>query len=154
MWEDWYYALVFGPVAMSMIIAYFVPINTNGQTRVLGKVRPPGWVFAVAWTFLYLCIGSAWAFAISEPEEDKWITSEKVNSAWIIYPILLAILFTWTNVYNYSVRFGLYYLLIAFLALMCAYSLSPMTSKLLLSPMVIWLYFAGMMNFQLARKLR
>lgn len=152
-WESWYWALVFTPPVLGSILGALGPIKKQNQYRILGKVRPPPWVFGVAWSILYTCIGAAWAFALSENESDLWITQEKINTAWIIYPIFFFVLFTWTYVYNMSVRSGLYYLVFSIFILVCAYSTSPMISKLLLSPMFAWLYFAGLMNYDLAKKL-
>ena len=146
-WKDEYWGLVFGPMAVGLVLGRFVEQNMKYQKKVL-NVRPPGWVFGVAWFILYILFGTAWVFAIDNPQKDNVIDNSNQLRIWLTYGITLLLLYSWSFVFNrISTKYALYILLLSLLGTFICYTLSPLTSQILLSPLVIWLIFAGQMNY-------
>lgn len=109
-------------------------------------LAPPGWVFPVVWTILYLLMGYA-SYRIwvsSTPRREK-------AEALKLYGAQLAINFLWPLVF-----FGLEQYLLAFFVLLLlwalifftvrAFSRIDETAADLLLPYIIWVTFAGYLN--------
>ena len=109
-------------------------------------LAPPGWVFPVVWSILYLLMGYAsYRILVSNaPRREK-------NNALKLYGAQLAINFLWPLVF-----FGLEQYLLAFFVLLLLWSLIFFTVRAfsridetaadLLLPYIIWVTFAGYLN--------
>lgn len=109
-------------------------------------LAPPGWVFPVVWSILYLLMGYAsYRILVSNaPRREK-------NNALKLYGAQLAINFLWPLVF-----FGLEQYLLAFFVLLLLWSLIFFTIRAfsridetaadLLLPYIIWVTFAGYLN--------
>ena len=109
-------------------------------------LSPPGWLFPVVWTILYLLMG--WA-------SYRVLTSGgpagQVKKALLFYGAQLAVNFLWPLVF-----FGLGWYLVAFFVLVALWVLVLWTMRLfsrldalagdLLLPYLLWLSFAGYLN--------
>lgn len=110
-------------------------------------LSPPGWIFPVVWTILYLLMGYA-AYRAGQSGSD-W---QEIYKAKRLYWIQLALNFLWSPVF-----FGLKRYLLAFFILVALWILIYLTmvrfSKLdklagdLLIPYLLWVTFAGYLNF-------
>ena len=110
-------------------------------------LTPPGWLFPVVWTILYLLMGYA-AYRAGQSGSD-W---QEIYKAKRLYWIQLALNFLWSPVF-----FGLKRYLLAFFILVALWILIYLTmvrfSKLdklagdLLIPYLLWVTFAGYLNF-------
>lgn len=110
-------------------------------------LAPPGWVFPVVWTVLYLLIGYA-SYRIVQSGAD----ADKIRQALIPYALQLAANFLWSPVF-----FGLEWRLAAFFILLILWVLISLTIKRfgeidalaadLLLPYILWVTFAGYLNF-------
>ena len=137
---DW--VLLFTPLVTGFITGQAVgQLSDAGKTV---KARPPGWVFGVVWAILYLLLGYAWAIMRRE--------GPKIN---VFIGLLVASLIAWIIVYQkVSKKSGLYVIVISLLlaVLVWSYSLSESKQKskapYLIAPLVIWLVFATMLNFE------
>ncbi len=109
-------------------------------------LSPPGWLFPVVWTILYLLMGYAsYRIFTSGAEEDK------IRRALTLYGAQLALNFVWPLVF-----FGLSLYLLAFLVLVALWVLIYLTmhafAKInektadLLLPYILWVTFAGYLN--------
>ena len=147
-WKDEYWGIVFGPMVVGFILGRIIDQNMKIQKSVL-KVRPPPWVFGVGWFILYIMFGGACVFALDNPEEDGVIDESNGNvRIWVTYGITLLILYSWTFVFNMvGPKAALYVILLSLLGTLLCYTLSPITSKLLLCPLFVWLMFASKMNY-------
>ena len=110
-------------------------------------LSPPGWVFPVVWSLLYLLMGYA---------SYRVLTSEKemaqIRGALRLYGIQLLVNFLWPLVF-----FGLQWRLAALFVLLALWVLIFLTmrkfSKIdevagdLLLPYLVWVSFAGYLNF-------
>ncbi len=120
-----------------------------GDYKVMNQppLSPPGWVFPIVWTILYLLMGYA-AYRVSLSGGDP----EEIRKALRVYWAQLALNFLWSPVF-----FGLNWYLVAFFILIAMWVLIYITmnrfSQLdkpagdLLIPYLLWVTFAGYLNF-------
>ena len=109
-------------------------------------LSPPGWVFPVVWTVLYLLMGYA-----SYRVYTALVDEEKKRKALTFYFAQLALNFLWSPVF-----FGLGWYLAAFFVLVALWVLIYLTMRQfsaidelagdLLLPYILWVTFAGYLN--------
>lgn len=141
-----------------LLIALGIPLAVGGLSALIsggmsgyqGLVKPPlsppGWVFPVAWTVLYLLMGYA-SYRIATSGADK----AQVKKALTLYGIQLFLNFLWSPVY-----FGLEWRLVAFFILLALWVFVLLTMRAfteidekagdLLLPYILWLTFAAYLN--------
>ena len=119
-----------------------------GQYKVLNQppLSPPGWIFPIVWTILYLLMGYA-AYRVQVSGKSQ----ESINKANRLYAAQLLLNFLWTPIF-----FGLEWYLVAFFLLVALWALIYLTmqafSKIdetagdLLIPYILWVTFAGYLN--------
>lgn len=116
------------------------------QDMVQPPLSPPGWVFPVVWTILYLLMGYAsYRVLISGAEQIQ------VRKALRLYGAQLALNFLWPLIF-----FGLEWYLVAFIVLAALWILIFLTIRAfckideaagnLLLPYLLWVTFAGYLN--------
>lgn len=141
-----------------LIIALIIPLAVGGVSAILTMgsmdtfkslekppLSPPGWIFPVVWTILFLLMGFASYLVSLSPK-----TVEK-RRALFIYGLQLIVNFFWSilffNLENYLGAF-IWIILLLVLILVTAYDFSKI-SKLagrLLIPYILWVLFAGYLN--------
>ena len=109
-------------------------------------LAPPGWVFPVVWSVLYLLMGSA-SYRILVGEGEK----RRKRNAFLAYGLQLLVNFLWSPVF-----FGLQWRLTAFWLLVALWIAVYVTVRLfsnqderagdLLLPYLLWVAFAGYLN--------
>jgi tryptophan-rich sensory protein len=119
-----------------------------GQYKIMNQppLSPPGWIFPVVWTILYLLMGYA-AYRVQVSGKSQ----EESRKATQLYAAQLALNFLWT-----PVVFGLQWYLVAFFLLvalwvmiyltMQAFSKIDETAGDLLIPYILWVTFAWYLN--------
>jgi len=142
----------------SLLVALAIPLAVGGAGALLSggmtnygamvkpPLSPPGWVFPVVWTVLYLLMGwASWLVWKSDaPREEK-------RRALILYGAQLAVNFIWPLVF-----FGGEMYLAALLILIALWVLILMTIRAfsgineragdLLIPYILWVSFAAYLN--------
>ncbi len=113
-------------------------------------LSPPGWLFPVVWTVLYLAMGLA-SYRMSVSDAN---TGEKLV-AWAVYGAQLFFNFFWSIWF-----FGMRLYAFAFVWLLVLWALVLMTlilfyrirksAGLLLLPYLVWISFAGYLNLGIA----
>lgn len=107
-------------------------------------LSPPGWVFPVVWTILYILMGVSSYLIATSP-------SQKKQEALLLYAIQLFLNFIWSPIF-----FGLGNYFLAFLVLVLLwyvivkmirafFRIDP-TAALLQIPYLLWITFAGYLN--------
>lgn len=119
-----------------------------GNYRVMNQppLSPPGWVFPIVWTVLYLLMGEAsWRVLTSGAEPDK------IRKALIAYGVQLGLNFLWPIVFfggqMYLTAFLILILLwVAIFITLRRFSAINETAGDLLIPYLLWVTFAGYLN--------
>lgn len=141
------------------LICWAIPLAVGGLATLLSggmgsykvmnqpPLSPPGWVFPVVWTILYLLMGEA-SYRVLTSGEDMVI----IRSALKAYAVQLALNFLWPLVF-----FGAQMYLLAFIILIALwvaifitlrrFSSIDETAGNLLLPYLLWVTFAGYLNF-------
>ena len=142
-----------------LILCVLIPLLVGGLSALLTKVNmqlfdyvnkpplsPPGWLFPVVWTILYILMGVAsYAVLVSEDRVKR-------RTALFVYGLQLFFNFFWSviffNVQNYLFAFIWLVILFALIVLTTAlfYRIKNVAGYLLL-PYIAWVSFAGYLNY-------
>ena len=146
-----------------LLIALAIPLGVGGLSALLsgGGMKafeqmnkpprsPPGWLFPVVWTVLYLAMGLA-SYLVSEAN----VPAGEKHRALRAYALQLVFNFFWSILFF---RFGLYYT--SFVWLVALWVLILVTAVrfcridrragVLLIPYLLWVTFAGYLNLGVA----
>ncbi|MBR5423300.1 MAG: tryptophan-rich sensory protein [Clostridia bacterium] len=140
-----------------LTVSLFVPLAVGGVSALLTRsgmkdfetllkppLSPPAWLFPVAWTLLYLMMGFA-AYLV-------WTAPRRSPNALFAYGIQLFFNFFWSIIF-FGIRnylFAFIWLLLLWAAILWTAILFFRTKKAagwLLVPYLIWVAFAGYLNF-------
>ncbi len=142
-----------------LLICLAIPLGVGGLAALLTgggmgayavmnqpPLSPPGWVFPVVWTILYLLMGYASYRVLTSGAEER-----EIRQALTLYGAQLAVNFLWPLVF-----FGLQWYLAAFFVLIGLWVLIFLTMRAfykideragdLLLPYILWVTFAGYLN--------
>lgn len=143
-----------------LILCLLIPLMVGGATALLSMegmrafeelkkpaLTPPGWVFPVAWTALYLMMGYA-SYLVLESRRPK----EDIEGALTVYACQLTVNFFWPILFF---RLGLYlfafFWLVALwlmvIATLAYFRKLQKTAGALMIPYLLWVTFAGYLNF-------
>mgnify|MGYP002651015227 CR=1 FL=1 len=123
--------------------AWYVALAKPGFT-------PPGWVFPVAWTILYVLIGFALAIALSA-------RGAALRTAGVVlFAAQFALNLAWTPLFfgAHKVGAALFVIVLIFalsVATAWVFSRFRPTAAALMIPYIAWLAFAGVLNWQIVR---
>ncbi len=136
-------------IALPLAVGGLSALFTRGGMeafRSLNKppLSPPGWLFPVAWTILYILMGIA-SYLV--------LTSGKPNRAALtVYGIQLAFNFFWSIIffdfeaYLFSFIWLVILWVLIFVTMILFHGISKPAGYLLL-PYLLWVTFAGYLNF-------
>ena len=144
----------------SLLISVAVPLLVGGLSAfasgssmmsfaVLNKpsFAPPAWLFPVVWTILYILMGVASYIVVnSDANQDK------IKKAISVYAVSLVFNFFWSIIFfnMQQYLFAFFWLLaLLFLVVYTAFLFYDISKKAgyLMIPYIIWLVFAGILNF-------
>ena len=146
-----------------LLISLAIPLGVGGISALLigggmgqyqameqPPLSPPGWVFPVVWTILYLLMGYA-SYRVYTSGADQ----KKIRTALKLYGAQLAVNFLWPLVF-----FGLQWYYAAFVLLVALWVLIYLTMRsfsdidewagTLILPYILWVTFAGYLNLGVA----
>lgn len=117
----------------------------------LPAITPPGWVFAVAWTFLYICMGLALAMVLHARG------AKGRGFALLLFFVQLLANFAWSPLFfgAHQVTTALYLIIfILMVAIATFFAFAPIrkAAAWLLAPYIAWLCFATVLNFQIDQR--
>ena len=143
-----------------LLIALAIPLAVGGLAALLtmnsmetfGRLNqpplaPPGWLFPVVWTILYLLMGLA-SYLVYTSGGSR----TAIRQALTLYAAQLAVNFFWSILFfNYNQYLLAFLWLLLLWGLILAtlisfYRLSPLAGYLLI-PYLVWVTFAGYLNF-------
>ena len=141
-----------------LVICLVIPLAVGGLSALVSggmadydqlnqpPLSPPGWVFPVVWTILYLLMGYA-SYRVVTAEAPR----EEKRRALLFYGAQLLVNFLWSPIF-----FRLELRLTAFFVLVILWVLVYITMRLfskidersadLLLPYILWVTFAGYLN--------
>ena len=120
------------------------------QELVKPALAPPGWLFPVVWTILFVLMGIA-SFLVLKQNPD----SEEVANALKIYGVQLVFNFVWSilffNLELYYLAFGwLVMLWVLILVTILQFRRISTAAAWLMVPYLLWVTFAGYLNLGIA----
>ncbi len=143
----------------SLLISIAVPLLVGALSGVISRLgmddfallvkpslSPPGWLFPVVWTVLYILMGIASYLVANSGADD-----DKIKKAISVYAIQLAFNFFWSIIFfNLDLYLFAFLWLVALLVLVIYttvlfYDISK-TAAYLMIPYIIWIAFAGYLN--------
>ena len=135
------------PLAVGGLSALITSGNMDLYTEIeQPALAPPGWLFPVVWTVLYVLMGIAlYLVVITRTREDK-------RNAVVSFGVQLFFNFFWSIIF-FNARaflFAFVWLIFLWLAIIANiyffYKINKNAGKLLI-PYLIWVTFAGYLNF-------
>lgn len=134
------------------LLAAFISRGSMDAFEAMTKppLSPPGWLFPVVWTVLYVLMGIASYFVVTSGAPQAQITS-----AIKTYGLQLLFNFLWTFwFFNLQLYYFSFIWLVALWALIILtiikFSKISRTAAYLLIPYLIWVTFAGYLNLGIA----
>lgn len=143
-----------------LIICLVVPLAVGGIAALLTgggmdtfetlrkpPLSPPGWLFPVAWTILYVLMGAASYLVLTSGRPQG-----EINRALMLYGIQLGFNFLWPvfffrlSAYLFAFVWLLALWLLIFATLLAFRRVSD-SAGWLLAPYLAWVTFAGYLNF-------
>lgn len=140
-----------------LLLCLAIPLAVGGLAGILTKdsmmqfalvnkppLSPPGWLFPVVWTALYLLMGLA-SYLVSRSD------SAQKRPALILYAIQLIVNFFWSIFFfNFGwYLFSFFWLLLLWVLILLTirafWRVSPVAGILLI-PYLLWVTFAGYLN--------
>ena len=146
--------LVFGvAIAVALAIGGFSAFLTRENMKTYDEINspplsPPTFLFPVVWTVLYVLMGISSALIWFKRDEDK----EAADRGLMIYAVSLFFNFVWSLIFfNFRAYLFAFVWLLSMLALIIATivnykKLCPLAAYLQI-PYVLWVAFAGYLNF-------
>ena len=139
-------------IAIPLIVGGFSAALTGNSMEVFGNVSkpplsPPAWLFPVVWTILYTLMGISSYLIISSGAEK-----EAIDSAIRLYAYQLIVNFLWPTFffnfqwYGFSFLWLLLLWILVLLMILRFREISRVAAYMNL-PYLIWLTFAGYLNF-------
>ena len=142
----------------SYIVAILLPLEVGGVSALLTmgsmdiyetintpSFAPPGIVFPIVWTFIYILMGISSGIIYNSKSKDK-------DNALFIYIIQLMVNFVWSIIFFNLRAFLLAFLLIIVLWVLIVLMISRFykidkTAAYLQIPYLLWVTFAGILSF-------
>ena len=139
-----------------LIVCILIPLAVGGLSAFLSRtgmqtfasldkppLSPPGWLFPVAWTILYVLMGIAsYLVLVSEHPDSNALTAYAIQ---LIFNFFWSLIFF--NLGQYLLAFvWLVVLWILILATILLFRKSSKTAAHLMIPYLLWVTFAGYLN--------
>jgi len=146
-----------------LILCILIPLAVGGIAGLISRdsmkifttlnkpaISPPGWLFPIVWTILYILMGIASYLVLTSGAQHK-----KISDAIKVYGIQLFFNFFWTILFF---NFELYFISFVWLVLLWVLIVITMImfyrvsvpSAYLLIPYLLWVTFAGYLNISIA----
>ncbi len=142
-------------IAVPLIVGGLAALLSSSSMEMFDSLNkpplaPPSWLFPVAWTILYILMGiSSYLVLTSGAKQEAVTNSLKFYCVQLIFNFLWTIFFF--NLKSYWFSFVWLVILWA-LILITSYKFSKISklSAYLLVPYILWVIFAGYLNFAIA----
>ena len=126
------------PVVIPSLVGYgtamFCKIGNQAGDNVI--FRPPAIIFSIIWPILYIMLGLSWYFS----RQKNQLLSD------IFYISLISLLSLWIIVYSNNKKNAIYILVLSIAFAILSYTVADLKGKLLIAPLIVWLFFATLIN--------
>ena len=146
-WKKLFVCLVI-PLAVG-VLSGLLSGNGMDSFEALNKppLSPPGWVFPVAWTILYILMGIASYLVLVSGKPNK--TALQVYGIQLVFNFFWSILFFKFEMYLLAFVWLVVLWLLIFVCSVLFYRISKPSGYLML-PYLLWVTFAGYLNLYIA----
>lgn len=141
-------------LAVPLLVGGLSALITRGSMKTFETINkpalsPPGWLFPVVWTILFILMGIASYLVLVSGKPQM-----EINRALVIYGIQLIFNFFWSIFFfNFSLYlFSFIWLVLLWMLILTTTVLFYRISKsagYLMIPYILWVTFAGYLNFQI-----
>ena len=142
--------LLVGTIGAGALVGFLTQRDSSFyETLIKPAFAPPGWVFPVAWTLLYAAMATAMWLVLRTKVSERFILLG-------LYMAQLAVNLFWPYLFFVQQALGLAFfwlILLWMLACILLYQIFRVQriAGYLLIPYQLWLTFAGVLNFSIAR---
>lgn len=113
-------------------------------------LSPPGWLFPIVWTILYILMGLAsYIIITSSSDGNKTKTALKIYGLQLLFNFFWPTLFFNLNLYFFSFLWLIILWLLILITIVLFYKISK-TAAYLMVPYLLWVTFASHLNFSVA----
>ncbi len=139
------------PLAVGGLSAYLTRDSMAAFDELIKPpLSPPGWVFPVVWTILYILMGLASYLVVTSGSSPG-----SIRTALWIYGLQLVVNFFWPIIFFNREMYFLAFIWLVLLWLLIAlniilFSYHKETAGMLLLPYLAWVTFAGYLNLAIA----
>lgn len=140
-------------IAIPLTVGIMSALLTRNNMQIYSELKipplaPPSWIFPVVWTILYVLMGISSAMICEKRDESPYA----VTDALCFYILSLAFNFAWSIIFfNFRWFLFAFIWLLALLYLIIrtiiAYRSIDQRAAKLQIPYIIWVIFAGYLNF-------
>ena len=142
--------LLVGTIGAGALVGFLTQRDSSFyETLIKPAFAPPGWVFPVAWTLLYAAMATAMWLVLRTKVSERFILLG-------LYMAQLAVNLFWPYLFFVQQALGLAFFwlillwMLAFILLYQIFRVQRIAGYLLI-PYQLWLTFAGVLNFSIAR---
>lgn len=142
-----------------LIVCIAIPLAVGGLSALLTRgsmddfeavakppLAPPGWLFPVVWTILFVLMGIASYIVLVSDREYKTQAALRVYALQLIFNFFWSLIFFNLKAYLFSFIWLVALWLLILLTTKRFYKISKPAGYLLI-PYIIWVTFAGYLNF-------
>ncbi len=138
-------------IAIPLAVGGFSALLTAGNMKLFEEVNkpplsPPGWLFPVVWTILYVLMGIALYLVVTTKTRENKVPALASFGVQLFFNFFWSIIFFNAQAYLFAFVW-LLLLWIAIIVNICFFNRINNTSAKLLIPYLVWVTFAGYLNF-------
>ncbi len=137
-------------IAIPLAVGGFSALLTAGNMKLFEEVNkpplsPPGWLFPVVWTILYVLMGIALYLVVTTKTREDKVPALASFGVQLFFNFFWSIIFFNAQAYLFAFVWILL-LWIAIIVNICFFNRINNTSAKLLIPYLVWVTFAGYLN--------
>jgi len=137
------YLLLIVPALLGGVTTSLCGMSKDAGSTV--NFRPPPIVFGIVWPILYILIGISWVLSVQN-------MNKQLSTTWICIFFLLLNIALCAWIYTYSCakdpKDAIYVIVISIVFALWCFISGDTVSKLLLAPLLGWLFLATLMNIR------
>lgn len=141
-------------IAIPLLVGILSSILSGGGMEVFGALNkpvlsPPGWLFPIVWTILYILMGVASYLVLQSAGDYK-----EIDKAAYLYAAQLIVNFFWSILFFRLEWYGISFLWLVLLWILILLTIIQFgkiskTAAYLMIPYLVWVTFAGYLNLSI-----